>query len=330
MKKLILISVLLLGFCLNNVYAQVDPHFSQYYAYPLWLNPALTGIIDGDARVTANIKNQWAGVGSGYRTAAFSGDMRTSDKVSLGLNVIDQTAGSAGFNYFAAYGSFAYQIPVSRNGYQKLNFGVQAGFINRSFNSSQLQLDNQYTPGVGYDPNAGTDGIAGTNAFVFDSSAGVFYYNGDPSSTVNLFGGVSAAHLVPTNSTLTSDGLNGRMPFRYTVHGGARIKVANNAEITPHAMYVNEQQNRIIATGLNVEFRMQEDYSFIIGGMYQVNAAAIANTGFHLKNMIIGISYDFNNSPLQTAINGQGGYELSLSYVLTHRLANREQICPRF
>ena len=112
--------------------------------------------------------------------------------------------------------------------------------------------------------------------------------------------------------------------------GGARIKVSNNAEITPHAMYVNEQQNRIIATGLNVEFRMQEDYSFIIGGMYQVNAAAIANTGFHLKNMIIGISYDFNNSPLQTAINGQGGYELSLSYVFTHRLANREQICPRF
>jgi len=25
--------------------AQVDPHFSQYYVYPMWLNPALTGAI---------------------------------------------------------------------------------------------------------------------------------------------------------------------------------------------------------------------------------------------------------------------------------------------
>ena len=39
--------------------AQVDPHFSQNYAYPLYLNPAFTGVIDGDYRATAIYKNQW-------------------------------------------------------------------------------------------------------------------------------------------------------------------------------------------------------------------------------------------------------------------------------
>ena len=39
--------------------AQIDPHFSQYYAYPLLLNPALTGVVDGDYRVSINAKKQW-------------------------------------------------------------------------------------------------------------------------------------------------------------------------------------------------------------------------------------------------------------------------------
>jgi type IX secretion system PorP/SprF family membrane protein len=322
--------MILLSACINKVYAQVDPHFSQYYAYPLWLNPALTGVVDGDMRFTANVKNQWAGIGNGYKTAAFSGDFRTTDKIALGFNMIDQTAGSAGYNYFAGYASFAYQIAVSQNGYNKINFGLQAGMINRSVDVSKLQFDDQYTPGLGYDPTIqSSDNIAVTNGTVFDASAGIFYYNGDPSSNVNVFGGVSAAHLAPSKE-ITTDGLSSRLPLRYTIHGGVRLKVANFADITPHLLYVGEQKNRIMAAGLNMEFRMQENYSFILGGMYRVNDAAIANTGFHLKNMIIGMSYDFNNSLLQPALSRQGGYELSLSYVFTHRLASREQVCPRF
>lgn len=331
MKKLIVIHcIILLSVCINKVYAQVDPHFSQYYAYPLWLNPALTGIVDGDMRFTANVKNQWAGIGDGYKTAAFSGDFRTSDKVALGFNIINQSAGSAGYNYFAGYGSFAYQIAVSQNGYHKVNFGLQAGLINRSVDVSKLQFDDQYTPGLGYDPTIqSSDNLAVTNGIIFDASAGVFYYNGDPSANINVFGGVSASHLAPSKE-VTADGFSSRLPFRYTVHGGLRIRASNFADITPHAIYVGEQKNKIIAAGLNVEFKMQENYSFILGGMYRVNDAAVANTGFHLKNMIIGMSYDFNNSLLQPALNRQGGYEVSLSYVFTHRLASREQVCPRF
>jgi type IX secretion system PorP/SprF family membrane protein len=329
-KKLILINcVLLLSVCINKVCAQVDPHFSQYYAYPLWLNPALTGVVDGDMRFTANVKSQWANIGNGYKTAAISGDFRTSDKVALGFNMINQGAGSAGYNYFAGYGSFAYQVAISANGYHKLNFGVQAGIINRSIDASKLQFDDQYTPGVGFDPTIQTsDNMAATNGMIFDANAGIFYYNGDPSSNINIFAGASASHLAPSKQ-VTTDGLSGSLPFRYTFHGGLRIRAAF-ADITPHAMYVGEQKNKIIAAGLNLEFKMQENYSFIVGGMYRVNDAAVANTGFHLKNMIIGMSYDFNNSLLQSAINRQGGYELSLSYVFTHRLANREQVCPRF
>ena len=99
MKKLIVIIAVLLQLgMLNKSIAQVDPHFSQYYAYPLWLNPALTGVFNGDTRVNLNFKNQWASVGNGYNTGGLSADFRPTEKVGLGFNVINQAAGTAGYN----------------------------------------------------------------------------------------------------------------------------------------------------------------------------------------------------------------------------------------
>ena len=54
----------------GKLMAQIDPHFSQYYAYPLWLNPALTGVINGDSRVNANYKNQYSNANNDKRRSS--------------------------------------------------------------------------------------------------------------------------------------------------------------------------------------------------------------------------------------------------------------------
>jgi len=328
MKKLTLLGLLLPLLFVSRAYAQTDPHFSQYYAYPMWLNPALTGVMDGDARLTANFKDQWTGVDNGYKTGAVSGDFRATDKVALGFNIINQSAGTAGYNYLAAYGSMAYQVSLS-NEYQKLNFGMQAGMINRSYNASKLQFDNQYNPGSGFDPSMSSfENLSTTNSVIFDASAGVFYYDGDPDKGVNVFGGISASHLAPAKDDAVSNGLNATIPFRYTIHGGLRFRASDLFDITTHALYIGQDKNQVLAAGMNLEFKFQQEHSLILGGMYRVNDAAVANVGFHMGNTIIGISYDYTTSPLQTAVP-QGTYELSLSYIFKHRLSNREQICPR-
>src|SRR5580698_3638326 len=96
-KKLIITAILLQILTAGILRAQIDPHFSQYYANPLWLNPALTGVINGDARVTANYKNQWANVNNAYNTGALAADFRATDKIGLGINVLDQSAGNSSF-----------------------------------------------------------------------------------------------------------------------------------------------------------------------------------------------------------------------------------------
>lgn len=332
MKRIIIaLAVLLQLVIVSQVKAQIDPHFSQYYAYPLWLNPALTGVMDGDARIMANYKNQWATIDHAYQTAAISADFRTTEKVSVGFNVIDQSAGSVGFNYLAAYGLFGYGITVSSDGYQKLHFGLQAGLINRNFDTNNLQFDDQYNSLTGFDPNLPSyETFATTGATVFDAGAGIYYYNGNPENNASLFGGVSVNHLTQPRDPFATEGINSSLPMRFTVHGGVRLKIDDALDLTPHFIYIRQQKAQEKDLGLYSEFKADNNNGFIVGVMYRFNDAAIADVGYHYNNMTVGLSYDFNTSLLNAASNSQGGLELSVSYVFSGYAVSRDVVCPRF
>ncbi len=328
-KELSFLIILSLAFMLK-VNAQIDPHFSQYYAYPLWLNPALTGVINGDARISANYKNQYPQLNNAYKTTALSADMRTDNNVALGINVLNQAAGDAGFNYFSAYGTFGYSITVSNDGNQKVSFGLQAGVINRSFDPNKLQFGNQFNPEGGFDPSIpSNERFMTNNATVFDAGAGVFYYDGNPMTNANIFGGLSVGHLSRPRDPFATEGSNAKLPLRYTAHAGVRIKASDNFDVIPHAIYIRQQHAQEKAIGAYSELKMLNDNGLIFGGMYRFNDAAIANVGYHVSSLIIGASYDFNTSSLNRATNSRGGFELSISYVFRKRISDPEPICPR-
>src|SRR6266700_5662196 len=104
MKKIISIYFI---FLTANVFAQ-DPEFSQYYAAPLYLNPAFTGTTL-DHRFIANYRNQWPSVARGYTTTAFSYDYNLTNLNSgFGFLATQDQAGTAGmkstqFNFFYSY-----------------------------------------------------------------------------------------------------------------------------------------------------------------------------------------------------------------------------------
>src|SRR5512147_7357 len=72
MKKLICtVSICLtLGLC---AMAQ-DPNFSQFFASPLTLNPALTGKFDGLYRIAGNYRDQWPTFNNAFVTYTVSAD----------------------------------------------------------------------------------------------------------------------------------------------------------------------------------------------------------------------------------------------------------------
>src|SRR6187399_1295969 len=102
MKLPVFFTACLMVVAMQQLAAQTDPHFTQNYTYPMYINPALTGGSDGDYRVSAIYRGQWGSISNPYRTAGFSFDTRTNKNLALGGSLLNQSAGDAGFNYFNA------------------------------------------------------------------------------------------------------------------------------------------------------------------------------------------------------------------------------------
>jgi type IX secretion system PorP/SprF family membrane protein len=85
-KVKLLLSLLL--FILINLATGVrvaaqDPHFSQFYASPLTLNPAIAGTYTGTFRISTLYRDQWrAAIDTPLRTFAMSGDVKFDVKVN--------------------------------------------------------------------------------------------------------------------------------------------------------------------------------------------------------------------------------------------------------
>ncbi|MHA4894348.1 PorP/SprF family type IX secretion system membrane protein [Pedobacter sp. PWIIR3] len=311
-----------------NVAGQIDPHFSQYYAHPLWLNPGLTGVTDGEYRVSLNAKQQWGSVSNAFLTGGASFDKAPVKNLAFGAMVLNQNAGDISYNHLSAMVSGAYRVHFGRIGLNILNFGLQAGILNKSFDPSKVTLGSQYNPVTGYDPGLGiNESFTSSNTLVPDFNAGFMYFDGNPDQRVNVFGGAMAGHLTrPVDKFL---GNSIRMPIRYAAHGGARIKLSEAIDITPNALFMKQGNAREIAAGAYAQLMLDQEIDLMFGTNYRVDDAAIAFFGLHLRNMVFGLSYDFNTSTLNRATRSQGGLELSVAFTGRRGIVGPNFFCPR-
>lgn len=329
MKKLLkIISFSLL--CITGatrVSAQIDPHFSQYYANPLWLNPGLTGVIDGDYRVSINAKQQWGSLNNAYTTAGASFDVAPVKNLSFGGMILNQNAGDIGYNYLNALASAAYRIRFGQTGTQMINFGVQAGILNKSFDASKITLGSQFD-GSGYNGSLPyNESFTSTNTLVPDVNFGVMYFDGGGDKRVNTFLGVSGSHLTrPVDRFLGNDI---RIPVRITAHGGARVKVSELLDITPNALYMTQGNARETSAGAYGQYYLNPETDLLFGANYRFKDASIVFFGMHLKNIAFGVSYDFNTSSLNRATGSRGGLELSVSFTSRRGISGPNFYCPR-
>jgi type IX secretion system PorP/SprF family membrane protein len=324
----IYVAVLGLLLCTAKSFAQTDPHFSQYYANPLYLNPALTGVIDGDYRATVNFKQQWSALNSSFLTGGASFDMAPKKNFAFGASILNQRAGELDFNYLSALVSGSYRLRFGTEGLQMVSFGLQAGIINRSFDFSQARFGNQFNPISGYDGGMMSgETLSSQSSLVPDVNAGIMYFDGNPNKSVNVFLGASAAHL--TRPMDRFSGSNSRIPVRFTAHGGARIKASELLDIVPNALFMYQGNTNEVSLGAYAQLNVNPSANILFGGNYRNKDAAIAFVGLQLKNMVFGLSYDINTSTFNRASNSNGGLELSISLIGRNGLIGPNFFCPR-
>jgi type IX secretion system PorP/SprF family membrane protein len=315
--------------------SQTDPHFSQYYHYTSAINPAMTGIMNGSVRLSAIYRNQWNSISRPFETPGIQAEVSTNRNLNFGASVMSQQAGDGGFRYTQSHLSINYTgIRWGINEQHHLSVGIQAGFIQRSFEPSKLRLGDQWVPGIGYNPNLSSNDIFPVrNSLVPDISTGIFYFNDDPDKTILPFFGAAAFHLnQPADPFVTSNDLP-YIPVRYVLQGGLQIQTENeNILFTPHVIYMQQGTALNVIAGGQMSMYVNDDTRFLAGAYYRWNDAITPFAGLAYNRMTLGVSYDVTTSALSRFVNGTGSFEISLSYMFDKK-EKRSPIrfeCPRF
>ncbi|MFT3909087.1 MAG: PorP/SprF family type IX secretion system membrane protein [Ferruginibacter sp.] len=319
MSKIFYIIILVfagLFLCKKGV-SQVDPHSSQYYMNPLFINPANGGMFNGSYRVAAVYRNQWRSITNAFSTIALTADLNTEKNINFGINILNQSAGDAGYNFFNGYFSVAYSgIRFGKGNKQQISLGLQAGIIRRKVDPSKFKFGDQWNPITGYDPsNTSNDVLATSSASSFDAGAGILYFDGDDDKKINPYLGFSAFHLSKPKDPFIDKADKKNIPVRYAVHGGISLTLSDVVTVVPNLLYMRQGAAEEKMVGAYAALYAGTDVDLLIGANYRFNDAVSPFAGFTVKRFTVGLSYDANISSLGKMAGNASNFELTLSYI---------------
>jgi type IX secretion system PorP/SprF family membrane protein len=330
----ILITVLSIS---GSVFAQ-DPHFSQFFASPLTLNPALTGRFDGNMRIAGNYRNQWPTISNAFQTYTASVDfailqnkLPEIDRWAGGIMALgDQQADGVLKNTYYAF-STAYHKGLDEDGYHQVAVGFQGTFAQKRLNTTNLKFEDQLRSDGFTGITAEIFNPANVNINYFDLNAGVMF-SGVTGGSVSYYAGGSIYHINKPRESFT--GADFALQPRYTFHGGAYFPVGQTTVLHTSALYQNQSgaSETVIGGAFGLTVNPADELNpttFYAGSWYRFGDAIIPYIGLEFNSMRVGASYDVNTSALKSVSQSRGGFELSLIYV--HRPnTDRPLNCPRF
>jgi type IX secretion system PorP/SprF family membrane protein len=322
-----------------------DPGFSQFFASPLTLNPALTGKFNGVLRVAGNYRNQWPAINNAFITSTVSVDapiltnkLPVNDTWGIGIMAMNDKTASGILNDYYLGISTAYHLALDEDGYHSIGVGFQGVYANQSLDGTRLtfedglQLDGTFLRSPSEAINSEF-----VQVHYFDANLGVLY-NATTNGNNNFYLGASGYHLNhPKASFLGEDTIN--VPTRLTLHGGGYFPIAGSAStIYVSGLASNQAGARQYVLGGAWEITNDNDETNPVNFYAGVWARFTNNTtdavipylGLDYNNFSLGVTYDVNVSALSTASQSRGGIEISLIYIKKASNGKHGVPCPKF
>lgn len=303
-----------------------DPHYSQFYANPLYLNPAFAGA-KVCPRVVSNYRNQWPALPGAYVTYNVSFDMHF-DGIAGGLGVIvnSDRAGAGSLTTQSASLIYSVRVPLSREWFMKA--GLQLGFIQRHLDWDNLTWGDQIDPRWGFS-NETQETNGSESTFDKDISSGILIYSN------RFYGGIAAHHLVPTDVSFYGDWY---LDMKLTAHAGYMIPLvkrnrlrADDPTISPNFVYMS--QGAFHQFNYGAYFKQAP---MIFGLWYrhflEGSDAVIVQAGFEYDKFKFGYSYDITvSSGLATASGGAHEFSFAMDFNCPVKRRKMHSInCPSF
>lgn len=335
--KTLLFSVLLFLSVLSSK-AQ-DPNFSQFFASPLTLNPALTGKFDGVFRVAGNYRNQWPTINNAFTTATISFDAgilknKISEFDQFGVGVMaftDKSGNGVLQNNFLAL-STAYHKALDENGFHQIGLGFQGTYVSKFLDRKSLYFEDMLRSdgftGLSSETFSGTQ----INLSYFDMNLG-FLYNGTSDGANNFYVGASMYHVNRPKESFKQG--NYLLEPRVTIQAGGMLPLGEYNAVHFSANYSRQANatNTVIggAYMLNINQDLGSPTNLYLGTWFRIGDALIPYIGLEFGDFHLGATYDVNISSLKPASNMRGGAEFSLIYIKKQSDPNARKLnCPKF
>jgi type IX secretion system PorP/SprF family membrane protein len=338
MKKTVFIIIFV--FAIAAVHAQ-DPNFSQFFASPLTINPALTGSPNADLRVFSNYRQQWLGNNTSYNTGTLSVDSRLFKEQ---LGEMNNVFGIGGFfmrdqslnGFFkSTYASLnaSYSLAIDEDGEHNIGIGMAGIYGDRRLDFSQLTFSEQFGSG-GFNTAlpTGENSLTSLKSYMSVASGLVYRYRGDET---NIDFGVSGYHYNNPKQSFLSDALGNSLPTRFVAHFNMENYLSENFSLSTNAIYQTQASQSYLAAGavLNYGTMDQNEGKIFSAGLFMRSDDAIyPYLGLIVDRLQFGLTYDVAVSNFKTSSYTPRTWELSVIYQLANRNLKERKLmrCSRW
>ena len=299
-----------------------DVQYSQYYANPIYLNPALVGST-GLTRIGVNFRNQWPALDQTF--VAYTAYMdHYEEHWNSGFGLILQGANESftetSWNEVGL--AYSYRLQLSANSF--IQAGMQGSFIARDAYFGRVVLGSQLDIDRGSIDYTGSGFEGESQVRDVDAHAGLMYYG------KRAWLGASMGHLLRPDISYIVDGTS-RLPRKLSLHGGYRFNLAPGYI---NDYFNNTDQERSFSVGFN--YKQQGQFSQLdLGSEFYFEPLAlglwyrglptkyglpnheslVAMVGLGLQSGLdVGYSFDFPISSYGLGRSG-GSHEVSIRYV---------------
>ena len=328
-----------------------DEHFSQFFAIPIHLNPALSGAYEGTYRMTAIYRDQWNNsLESPYKTFAAGGDTKfflgnkknITDHFGLGLFFVSDRVARFQLNTNKISGYFSYHKKLGDRTPSYLGVGTKFGIIQRNVNYDNIFFQDQFNQIDGFD-NATSETLPPNNIGVFDLSLGLNYFVTLEKSKFYI--GAAIHHIARPNISFfnklenpnPSIDLDQRLNRKITFHASMDRNISHRVSLQPRLVYQTQGEDNQVDVGFNVEYTLISQKTGLIAGLWATGLNDL--DGYHLENFtplvgirqgqfIFGLSYDIALRDTLDSVFGLNTFEFSIRFSGEH--SNENSFCPTF
>jgi len=353
MKQFCIILLLICSITVSSI-AQ-DNNFTQYYASPMNLNPALTGGFDGTYRFSFLYRDQWRQVlenplssfaaALDLRFPVGAGQFKVQDAAGVGLMFNTDRMSTTGYSQTGMHFFGAYHKSLNSKNNQFLSFGLQLGLNQRNISNTRLTFEDQFNGSTGYTGST-NELLPPENTFPFaDLSTGI-NYSYAPNRKVGLYLGAAMHHILEPQVSFYFDRRQNDdelgtdfLHRKYTAHASVRFPITSKVSLFPRVLASLQGPHLELNAGSNIRFALGEygSSAMHIGGWVRPVSGeeksldletAIMMVGFETNNVLFGFSYDVSISDIQSTYSGQGAFEISIAYLGNYD--NETILCPKF